>query len=91
MARRGEGKTRGRQPREPERQGAGKVTLRLGTELARRLAVVAAARGITQGELVTELVAPYLRRWRIPNGPEAPEARAVEPAEPAPTSARLAG
>ncbi len=90
MARRREVKTRRPSVREPESQGNGKVTLRLGAELARRLAVVAAARCITQTDLVVELLEPALRRWRVPNGPEEPAGRAVEPAEPAPVSPRLA-
>jgi hypothetical protein len=86
-ARRGEGKTRGRPAREPEPPRPGKVTLRLGGELARRLAVVAAARCITQSELVVELLEPYLRRWRIPNAPDAP---ATDSTEVLPSAPRLA-
>ena len=91
MARRGEGKTRAPRAQQAERPGAGKVTLRLGSELARRLAVVAAARSMTQSDLVTELVEPYLRRWRVPNGPEVPAGRAAEPEQlEQPAAPRLA-
>jgi hypothetical protein len=71
----------------PARPGAGKATLRLGPELARRLAVVAAARCVTQSALVAELLEPYLSRWSVPNGPREP---AGEPAEPDQTAPRLA-
>jgi hypothetical protein len=90
MARRREVKSRSRPVREPESQGTGKVTLRLGADLARRLAVVAAARCMTQTDLVVELLEPALRRWRVPNGPEEPAGRGAEPAESAPASPRLA-
>lgn len=44
-----------------------KVCLRLPAELATRLAVAAAMRHISQGELATELMRPYLMSWRLPS------------------------
>jgi predicted transcriptional regulator len=85
-ARRTAGKPRTGRAGETGRLRSGKVTLRLDAELARRLAVVAAARGVTQSELVAELVAPYLQRWRVPNGPELAVVRGGEMEQPAESS-----
>ncbi|MEO6811038.1 MAG: hypothetical protein ABI353_18160 [Isosphaeraceae bacterium] len=44
-----------------------KVTLRLSSDTARRLAVEAAMTGQTQSSIAEALLAPYLRRWRLPS------------------------
>jgi hypothetical protein len=59
MARKKSGKESSRQ--------VSKVCLRLPAELATRLAVAAAMRHMSQGELATELMKPYLMSWRLPS------------------------
>ena len=70
MSRKGSGRAEGK----PSGRKMQKVTVTLDSELARRLAVVAAARRVTQSAVVAELLEPALRRWRIPSGPEGPAA-----------------
>jgi hypothetical protein len=61
-----------------------KVTLRLSIEVAQRLGVEAAMRRMTQSAVAEEVLAPYLRRWRLPSTvddkPPAPADRAGDAA-----------
>ena len=44
-----------------------KVTMRLTVETAQRLGVESAMRRVPQSQIVEEVLAPYLKRWRLPS------------------------
>jgi len=48
-----------------------KVTLHLSVETAQRLGVESAMRRISQSAIAEEVLAAYLRRWRLPAVPAA--------------------
>lgn len=60
-----------------------KVTVRIDSELATRLAVEAAMRHMSMGEVVEEVMGPRLRQWRLPSNVQVPTAIVADTAEDA--------
>lgn len=65
------GRKGGRKAKGQEGESTGpqtvKVTMRLTVETAQRLGVESAMRRVPQSQIVEEVLAPYLKRWRLPS------------------------
>lgn len=70
-------------PRRPADESARpkvvKITLSLSLDTATRLAVEASMRRVSQSQVAEEVLAPYLKRWRLPS---TVEDKPPAPAEP---------
>lgn len=73
---------RKRPPGKPPEPSQRKVTVRLPEDLARRLGVYCAARGVTVQDTLTRAVEDLVRGLRMPFAPVAQPPETASPAEP---------